>query len=100
MNFDAFGFNVINIAFSFLARKESELRKITPNYIKGLLERLNLIYNIKFVKGYNIQRFIFHYRYGFKNLASIRVGEYIYNLINLIPIPRVIYSYMIIDIKK
>ncbi len=94
------GSNLINIIFSFLIKKEVELKNITVNYVKGLLNEMKFDYRVKFVKGYNTQRLIFHYKYGIESMAFLKIGKLIYDIINLIPIPRSFYSYMIIEINK
>lgn len=94
------GNNIINFLFSIVEKKESEMRKITFRYIKDLLDKLRLNYRVSFVKGYGIQRLIFHYKYGIRHLASMKIGKFIFDVINFIPIPRGIYSYMIIEIQK
>ena len=96
------GKNILNYIFSSIISKESELKKISKEYMVGLLKSSNLRFKISMVEKHNLQRLLFHYRYGFSFLTNLKASKSISSLIDRLPALRKArsYAYMIIEIDK
>lgn len=94
------GKNMLNVLHSIVDRKESELIKITPRYLKQMLNKKKLNYSMGFAEPHNFQRVLFHYKYGLNYLTKLKITGIILDLINMIPKPKSFYAYIIIDIQK
>lgn len=93
----------VNIAFSLLFKKERDMRKINPWYVRMLMSGIDGKPVFNYSEAYNVDRLFFHYKMGFPRLSENRaiydINKIINNILDFIT-PDIFKAYMIVELKK
>jgi len=96
-------YNPVNIGFSLLFKKEHDMRKITPGYVKRLMSKFHGDLDIGFSEAYNLDRLFFHYKMGFSGLAKFSIFRIANDVVNFVFEtfqPSIFSAYMLVELKK
>ena len=95
--------NLVNLGFSLLFKKEHDMRKITPKYVKGIMSGFKGGLTIKYSEAYNLDRLFFHYQMGIQSSANLRIFRIMNDGVNMLfefLLPKFFRAYMIVELTK